>query len=314
MKRFLCALLALILGCGMLAGCSVEEETVDGPRIVVTIFPLYDWAKTLLGDRGTVTMLMRNGVDLHNYQPSAADIADIMECDMLIYVGGESDEWVEDLLESCPDHAFKTLNLMQTLRRMLLEEEQKEGMQAEEEEEDGALDEHIWLSLRNAGSIVESIAESVAALEPEYRSEVLARAAEYRMQLDALDERYEAVCADAVRKTILVADRFPFRYLVEDYGLDYYAAFPGCAAASDVSAETIGFLQEKLEQLQLPALFIIDGSDGALAENLRENANRDVKILTLNSAQCVSQQEIQDGVTYLKLMEENLTALEEALN
>lgn len=231
---------------------------------------------------------------------------------LFVYIGGESDEWA--------DAAIETANGSGAVCRMaeavtLLEEETVEGMQEaeEEEEEEGAADEHIWLSLRNAQKMVQRLCDEICSLDAPNADTYRANTAAYIESLTALDAEYAAAVADAKYHTVLVADRFPFRYLTADYGLDYYAAFAGCAASLDVSFETVAFLSEKLKELQLPAVLIIDGSDGAIAQTVLDSAGTDAKILTLHSCQCVSAKELEDGANYLEIMKNNLEILKEAL-
>lgn len=313
MKKFLAVLLSACLLIGCLAGCGTQTSDNGKPTVVTTIFPLYDWAKIILGEQGenyNLTYLLDSGADLHNFQPTAQDIALISSCALFVYIGGESDEWVEDLI-SAGDGNLNGLCMMDSVST--LEEAVVEGMQAEEEEEETAADEHIWLSLRRAQDMVKALCEALCGLDSANADTFRANAETYTESLAKLDQDYAAMRAEAKNDTILVADRFPFRYLAEDYDLNYYAAFPGCAAASDVSFETVSFLSEKLKELQLPAVLIIDGGDGKIAETVTQTAATGAKILTLDSCQCVSETAVAQGACYYDCMVSNLEILREAL-
>lgn len=323
MKRIPAIILCLCMLFAVLCSCSTSKiKTNEKVKIVVTIFPEYDWVREIMGENfrdAEVSFLLDSGTDLHNYQPTAQDIALLSGCDLFVYIGGESDEWVEDALSSAGSTA-ETLCMMEVVDA--LDEELAEGMQADHEEdehsheheEDGAKDEHLWLSLRNAQVMVNALLGSLCTLMPQYEQSFRSNAKRYCDKLAELDEQYIQMCENAVYHTILVADRFPFRYLAEDYQLTYYAAFPGCAAASDISFETISFLADKLAELNLPAVLSIDGSDGAICGTVIEAAGVNAKTLVLNSCQCVSSKELQDGITYYDIMVSNLNVLQEVLN
>lgn len=319
MKKFASILIALAI----LASLSIPSfaETADKLDIVCTTFPQYDWVMNVLGDRAadaTVTLLLDNGVDLHSYQPSAADIAKISACDLFIYVGGESDAWVDDVIAAAANPDIVALSMVASVE--VKEEEVVEGMQTEDEgdasgEEEIEYDEHVWLSLRFAQTITQAIADAIAALDPENGETYEANAAAYIGQLADLDAQYQAMVDSAARKTILFADRFPFRYLADDYGLTYYAAFVGCSAETEASFETIAFLAGKVDELSLPAVLVIEGATHKIAETVvSETKAKDAKILIMNSLQSVTSEDVANGKTYLGVMEDNLVVLTAALN
>ncbi len=352
MKKTIAILLSLILLLGMLSGCGEKApaQYSDHLRIVTTIFPVYDWVRELLGDQAEnaeLTMLLDNGVDLHSYQPTATDIAKISSCDMFIFVGGESDEWVEDALAQATNKNMVVINLLETLGNRVKEEEVVEGMQEEahdhdhdedhdeghsedhdqEEEhdhdEDDAhdhdheeveYDEHVWLSLKNASFLCKTISERLSKLDVERADEYSANCAKYVEQLDALDAEFSSVVEESPIDTLVFGDRFPFRYLTDDYGLHYYAAFVGCSAETEASFETVVFLANKLDELGLKSIMQIETSDGSLAGTVRDaTASKDQKILTMNSLQSVTGAQAESGITYLSVMKENLDILREAL-
>lgn len=310
-RRRMGAVLCLLALCCTLTGCGAAETASGKPNIVTTIFPLYDWTRQILGDRAgdvDLTMLLDNGADLHNYQPTVEDIARISECDLFVYVGGESDEWVDGALKEALNKDMRVLNLMEILGDAVREEEIVEGMQ----EEETAYDEHIWLSLKNAAACCSSIADTLEAMGVIPRQE--SGVDEYCAELAALDARYQEALDAAPLKTVLFADRFPFRYLTDDYGLTYYAAFAGCSAETEASFETIAFLSGKLDELALPAVLTIESSDGKIAETIVRTSGRpDTPILSLDSMQSVTAAEASSGAAYLSIMESNLDVLRRAL-
>lgn len=289
----------------------------DTLRIVTDIFPAYDWARVICGENpgnAEVTMLLDNGVDLHSFQPSVDDILQISTCDLFIYVGGESAGWVEDALAEAANEDLVAVNLLDILGDAAREEELVEGMKGARGEEGPENDEHVWLSLDNAALFTECIAETLSGIDSENADLYRNNAKAYEVRLSELDEDYRQAVSDSEVKTLLFADRFPFRYLFEDYGLDYYAAFAGCSAETEASFETIVFLADKVNELSLHSILTIDGSDGKIAETVRSNTRtKDQKILTLDSMQSVTSKDAAGGVTYLLVMEENLEVLKEAL-
>ena len=340
-KRIALALCAALL-LGLLAGCAgnpnetgtrtasgsdasaatrpdVKEKAVS---VVATIFPAYDWARQLIGERSddvALTLLLDKGTDLHSYQPTVEDIYKISTCDLFIYVGGESDKWVPDALEQATNPNMQVVCLLDVLGEAVKEEETVEGMEAEEEEgeeEEGPeYDEHVWLSLHHAGTLCAAICEKLIAVDPAGEAVYTANCASYSEKLSALDASYRSVVDAAARKTLLFADRFPFRYLVDDYGLTYYAAFAGCSAETEASFETVNFLVAKLDELGLPYVMKLESSTDRMAETIISNSKAgNAEILSMDSLQSVTAQGVADGATYLGVMEKNLEVLKKALN
>ena len=299
---------------------SSSSESDNKLKIVATIFPEYDWTREILGDRledVDLTLLLDNGTDLHSFQPAVKDIMKVSSCDLLIYVGGESDQWIEDALKSAANPDMKTINLMETLKDFIKEEETVEGMQEKHhshEEDEKEYDEHVWTSLRNASAAAEVIADTLAELDPENSDIYKENLRSYQGELSSLDNEYQKTVDQSTHKTLLFADRFPFRYLVDDYGISYYAAFSGCSAESEASFKTITFLAEKVDELGLKEVFTIEKSDDRIAETVIEDTrDKDQKVAVLNSMQSITSEEIADGTTYLSIMEDNLKVLKTAL-
>ena len=499
MKKTIALLLALMLLAGVLAGCGNGDDQAKDDRlsVVTTIFPEYDWVRQILGDKADnadITMLLDNGVDLHSYQPTADDIVKISNCDLFIYVGGESDEWVEDALKNADNKDMKVINLLKVLGDSVKTEETVEGMQEEdhdhghdeeitkddiedrslsdfagewkslypylingdldeycehkaEEDDDSSTtketylekykaswkcdaekisiegnkitftytdgksvtaeysyagyqpklndegeiasvryqfettsadapkyvqfndhghepgeaehfhiyfgndgfdalmdsktnpffvkdelsadeiveelmghsheeesDEHVWLSLKNAETLVSAISDALEQLDPDNKDAYSANTEAYVKRLSALDSEYQKAVDSGKYKTLLFGDRFPFRYLVDDYGLEYYAAFVGCSAETEASFETISFLAKKVDELKLPCVLTIEGTQHKIAETIVQNtAEKNQKILTMDSMQSTTSKDVENGTTYLSVMEKNLTVLKEAL-
>ena len=332
MKKITALLLALFVLVGALAGCGKQNDTnqTDKLSIVTTIFPEYDWVREILGDKADnaeITMLLDNGVDLHSYQPTADDIVKISDCDLFIYVGGESDGWVEDALRNAANRNMKVINLLEILGDSVKTEEIVEGMQEEHEHEDAhahddaeeheheeEADEHVWLSLKNAKMLVRVISKALQELDPDNKDVYAANADAYVKKLSALDADYQAAVDAASNKTILFGDRFPFRYLVDDYGLCYYAAFVGCSAETEAGFETISFLAKRVDEWKLPCVLTIEGAQHKIAETVvRNTTTKNQKVLTMDSMQSTTTQDVKNGTTYLSVMEKNLSVLKEAL-
>ena len=321
MKKILALLLALWIPAAVLSGCVPQDDSAASNKlnIVTTIFPAYDWVREILGaetDRAEITMLLDSGVDLHSYQPTVDDIVKISECDLFLYVGGESDGWVDDALKNAPNKERKVIRLLDVLGDSAKAEETVEGMQEEEHdhEEEAEYDEHIWLSLKNAQMLVAAISEALQESDPARKDTYAANAAAYAEKLSALDGEYRAAVDSGKYKTLLFGDRFPFRYLADDYGLDYYAAFPGCSAETEASFETVSFLAGKMDALGLPCVLTIEGTQHKIAETVVQNtAQKNQQILTMDSMQAVTANDASSGVSYLSIMEKNLSVLKKAL-
>ena len=328
-KKIITGLTILLLLTTSVFAAKAKKSNKDNGKlkVVTTIFPEYDWTREILGDNpGNVelTLLLGNGVDLHSYQPSIQDIAKIATADIFIYVGGESDGWVKDALKNATNKNMKAINLLETLGDKVKAEEIKEGMQAEEDEEhehhhhddedEVEYDEHVWLSLRNAKLLSAEIAAALCEKDSANAAAYKANLAAYTAKLNSLDAKYSATVKTASKNTILFGDRFPFRYLVDDYGLDYFAAFVGCSAETEASFETVIFLAKKIDELGLNVVLKIESGDGKIARTIAQNAkNKNAKVLTLDSIQSTTAKQAASGTTYLSIMESNLKVLEEAL-
>ena len=332
LKRTLAALAAACLTLALLAGCSPSTPENTGAasapgggdettlRVVATIFPIYDWAREVLGQVPGVELvwLQDTGVDMHSYQPTAEDMLLVSSCDLFLYVGGTSDNWVDDALQEAVNQNMEVVSLLDVLGDAARLEELTEGMQDDHDHdghdhEDAEYDEHVWLSLRNAEVLTGAIADAMGRLDPAHAEDFAANAAAYTERLAALDGEYQAAVDASPVHTLLFGDRFPFRYLVEDYGLDYYAAFPGCSAETEASFETVAFLAGKMKELDLPAVLAIENSDHRVAETIAQNAGNGAVVLTLDSMQGVTSKDAAAGTTYLSIMESNLEILKQAL-
>lgn len=503
MKKYISILLAAVMAVGCLAGCGQKnsneqaDNTDDGKlKVVTTIFPEYDWVKEIAGDEISnidLTMLLDNGVDLHSYQPTSEDILKISDCDLFVYVGGESDSWVDDALKNAINKDMQVINLLDVLKDSIKTEESMPGMQAEEghnhgyahfedsdvqdrtlsdwdgdwqsvypylqdgvldevmekkaesgektaeeykeyyengyktdvsqitidaenntmcfvkngvaskatyeykgyqiydyesgsrgvryffeatsgdadapkyvqfsdhgiapgkaehfhiyagndgfdalseemenwptyypadmsgkeiaedmlEHEEKEYDEHVWLSLKNAQTLCKAIAEALETADPEHKDVYAANVDSYLEKLSSLDGQYQDAVANASQKTLLFGERFPFRYMVDDYGLKYYAAFAGCSAESEASFETISFLAKKVDELGLKNIMTIENSDQKIAKTIRDNTkDKNQEILSLDSMQSTTSEDVKNGTTYLSVMESNLDVLKKAM-
>jgi len=321
MKKLLAIIICVLIAATALAGCDTADVFgSDGIKVVTTIFPLYDWTREVSeGADIDLTVLLDNGVDLHSYQPTAKDIMQISECDLFIYVGGESDAWVEDVLEQAGNKKMVVLDLMDILGSSAMEEKTVEGMQEEDEEvpddeEEIEYDEHVWLSLKNAELFTQEICSALSSVDHPNAKLYESNAKSYIDDLKVLDGKYQSAVDNGKVKTLLFGDRFPFAYLTKDYDLTYYAAFTGCSAETEASFETITFLAEKVDELNLHAIMQIETSDGSIAETVKQNTKtKDQEILTLNSIQSVTAPDIEAGETYIGIMEDNLVVLAKAL-
>lgn len=320
MKRNIYVIVAflLIIFCLLIAGCGRGGD--DGKlSIVTTIFPEYDWVRQILGDEAEnadITMLLDSGVDLHNYQPTAEDIVTLAKCDMFIYVGGHSDEWVDEVLSQANNKDMVVINLFEVLGDAVKEDDRHTGEGDHDHDHSHVHedDEHVWLSICNAKTVCREIAEKLGQIDSANKEKYEANYHSYSEKLDSVDAAYRAMVDSAEKKTLLFGDRFPFRYLADEYGLDYYAAFSGCSAESEASFETIAYLAGKVDELELSAVIKIEGSDGKIAETIiNTTAEKTAKVLTLNSMQSITVKEANDGITYISIMESNLEVLREAL-
>ena len=298
-------------------------------KVVTTIFPEYDWTREIIGNTKSadLTLLVGSGVDLHSYQPSIQDITKIATADIFIYVGGESDAWVDAALKNATNKNMTIINLMEVLGDKVKVEELKEGMQESEHEhehededhhhednEEKEYDEHVWLSVRNAKILCAEITNVLCQKDSANASKYRANLSAYTAKLDTLDSKFAAAVNNGSKKTILVCDRFPFRYFVEDYGLDYFAAFVGCSAETEASFETVIFLSKKVDELGLNTVLKIESGDGKIARTVVQNSKaKNATVLSLDSMQSVTVKQATSGTTYLKIMESNLKILEQAL-
>ena len=320
LKQILCLMLALCICVGLFAGCGRKKD--DGRlTIVVTVFPVYDWVRNLLGDRAgevELVLLEDSGADMHNFQPTIEDIYKISTCDLFVYIGGESDKWVADTLRAAENKNMVAVGLLAELGTAAREEEEPDGPGSEhdhEHEEVTEYDEHVWLSVKNAKLLCPVLAEKLAQVDAEHAETYRANCAAYAKQLDELDAAFEQAVSEAPGRTVLFADRYPFLYLIKDYGLTAYAAFSGCSAETEASFDMISFLVGKLDGLGLKHILVLEGSTYRIANTIiSESAAKDADILEMDSMQSVTPKQISAGTNYLAIMQKNLEVLKQALS
>ncbi len=326
-KIIIALAVAIMVGIGAVLTITHKPKDNKKLSIVTTNFPAYDFARAVAGDKADIKMLIQPGAELHSFEPSPSDIIDIKNSDLFIYTGGESDEWVEDILTSSDDKQIRSFKLMSAVE--LLEEEEIEGMEEHEHEhehsdtdsdehhhehEEGEIeyDEHVWTSLRNSQKIIGSLAKELGEISSENKNYFETNADSYNQKLAKLDSEFQSIVDSAKRKTLVFGDRFPLRYFVEDYGLEYFAAFPGCSEQTEASNQTIAFLVDKVKSEKIPVVLKIEMSSDAIARTIARETG--VKYLTFNSAHTISAEDFDNGKTYADIMESNLEVLKEALN
>ena len=350
---------AVLFACGNKAGKEAEttaavttdaeksmetEKSTDKPtegkklQIVTTNFPSYDFARAITKEDAEVTMLVKPGAETHSFEPSPQDIITIQNADLFIYTGGDSDEWVDGILESVQNKNFHVFKMMDAVN--LIEEETVEGMQEEEHEHDHAdadhgneeadhdhekadqaeeheeegpeMDEHVWTSPKNAITIVEKLEETLSGLDESHKDSFKANSESYVKELEELDKSFKEVVDSGKRKEIIVADRFPFAYFCKEYGLSYFAAFPGCSTDTQPSAATIAFLTDKVKEDKIPVVFHIEMGNEDMVNAISKDTG--AKKMLLNSVHNVTDSDFKAGKTYVDLMKPNVEALKEALN
>lgn len=320
-KKLIVVLMAAISV--MLVGCSYIRTGDNGKiNIVTTVFASYDFARQVAGDNANVTLLIKPGSESHSYEPTPKDIIAMEECDIFIYTGGENDTWLDYILESVDNKDMVIIKMLDLVEKY--EEEHVEGMEGhhhhhshdheEHEGEEGKTewDEHVWTDPLNAVKISEKIKDVLCEEDSSNKVEYERNFTAFSRALIELDMEFEEIINNAERKEVVFGDRFPLRYFVEAYGLDYYAAFPGCAAESEPSAKTVAFLIDKVKENGIPVVFKIELSNGNIAETIGRDTG--AKVLTFYTCHNLSRDDFENGETYISLMERNLLTLREALN
>ena len=329
-NKIICLLLSVFLMVGIFTSCNSKKSKADNTdkkiKVISTIFPTYDVAKQIVGEKAKnfdIELLSNNGVDLHSYKPSADDIVRIAKSNVFIYVGGESDKWAEDVIKQAKkiNPNLICVNLVKILGDKAKEEEIKEGMEKDDHDDDHEkkdekeIDEHVWLSLDNMETFTKELGKVFGKVDSKNAEYYKKQADKYEDKLDKLDDKYEDAVKQSSKKTLIFADRFPFRYLIDDYKLNYYAAFVGCSTESNASFETIKFLANKVDKNNISYVIVIENNNKKIANSVIQNTkNKNQKILTMDSMQSINENDIKSGKTYLKTMENNLETLKKALS
>ncbi len=313
MKRITAIILSAVFLAALLCGCKTDnDKSDDRVNVVTTIFPPYDFVRQVGGDNVNVSMLLKPGTESHNYDPTPQDIIKIQDADIFIYVGGESDEWVREILESDDKQPKKVIALTDCVDTV--QEDITTGMTVEEENDSDKIeyDEHVWTSPQNALTISRKITEVLEELDSKNKKSYEKNMLEYARELSSLDNDFKEAVDKAKNKTLIFGDRFPMRYFADEYGLGYFAAFPGCSSDMEPSAATISFLINKVREKKIPVVFTIEFSNGKVADTICEATG--AKKLEFHSCHNVSQEMFDDGATYISIMRTNLKNLKEALD
>ena len=311
MKRIISLALMAFMLLGCLAGCQFNTPPDDRLHVIATIFAPYDFVREIAGDNVNLAMLLPPASESHSFDPKPKDIRKIQECDVFIYVGGESDAWVAQILASMDTSRITIVTLMDCVD--LVEEEIVEGMEMEENGDDDeiAYDEHVWTSPKNAKLIVQKISEVLCKVDEDNAPLYQQNTASYLEKLDILDAAFKSVVDNAARKTIVFGDRFPFRYFADAYGLEYFAAYPGCSTETEANPKAVAFLIDKIKAENIPVIFHIELSNKKMANSIRDDTG--AKVLLLHSCHNITSSDFKSGISYLDLMTRNVEALREAL-
>jgi zinc transport system substrate-binding protein len=309
MKRFLFILMVIFCACVILCTKNNSNQNSKAINVTTTIFAPYDFVRAVAGERVNLTMLLPPGAESHSFEPTPRDIIAVQNSSVFMYIGGESDAWVDEILESVNTDSMQVLALIDTVDAV--EEEIVEGMEEEEEEEEGAYDEHIWTSPKNAVLMINAITQTLCEADGANAQFYRENAKNYIEKLTTLDNAFQDVVDKAKRKTIVFGDRFPFRYFADAYGLSYFAAFPGCSTETEPSAATVAFLIDKIKAESIPVVFYIELSNERMADTISEATG--AKKLLLHACHNITKKDFESGVTYVDVMTANVENLREAL-
>jgi zinc transport system substrate-binding protein len=309
MKKF--KYLIVILLSIFVVGCGKNSNEFKY-SIITTNFAEYDFVRAIVKDSNVnVKILLKPGSEMHDYEPTPQDIIDIQKSNMFIYVGGESDSWIDGVLENIDTSKVKIIKLMDLVD--VVEEEHKEGMEEDEEESDDIeYDEHVWTSPKNAITIIEKLTFEIKKIDSNNSELYQKNADNYIKEVKDIDNEIREVINSSKRKLLIFGDRFPLRYFVDEYNLDYYAAFSGCSEQSEASAKTIAFLVNKVKEDDIPVVFHIELSNGNIANAISNETG--AKVLEFHSAHNISQKDFDNGITYVDIMKKNIEVLKEALD
>lgn len=327
MKKLVSIFLSTVIICSLfsISGCGKNEKVQksDGKiSIVTTIFPYYDFVRQLAGDKADVRLLLSPGSDPHSYEPTPSDIVAIENCDLFIYNGGESDEWVDGVLSSIENKNVKVMKMMEyvTLRHEQSmdhnhehaeHEDMDDNDEGHDHEEGEEYDEHIWTSIRNAERMSASIADELISVDSKNSDYYNEKKADYISSLDSLDKKFTEVANNKKRDTLVFGDRFPFLYFVSDYDLGYECAFPGCSHETEPSTAVVSHLIDFTRENNIPVVFYLELSSGKIAQIISEDSS--AKTMQFSSCHNVTKKDFENGATYISVMEQNLEALKEAL-
>lgn len=309
MKRTVLILLSLLLLLPLFTACDTKSDGDRKIDVVCLSFAEYDWARNIVGDNENVrlTLLRRGGVDIHSYQPTASDLMKIYESDLFIYVASPSFSGFDDAVESSKGRTLELLSLFE-------DEEHHDHDHEHGHDHDHATDEHIWLSLSHAQECCEHIAAALSELDKENAHSYSDNSQEYIAKLEKLDSEYRETIESAKTRVLVFADRFPFSHMAHDYSLECFAAFSGCTGESAASYATFDHLISKVDENSLDCILTVEGSDQRIARTVVSSTkSKDQTILTLDSMQALGKADVENGVTYLSVMQKNLETLREAL-
>lgn len=322
MKKFLSfalSLLIIFITVFSFSSCSYDKENVkkDSSKIsvVTTIFPYYDFTRSIAGDKADIKLLLSPGSEPHSYEPSPSDIVAIENCDIFIYNGGESDEWVESVLDSIENKNMKVMRMMDYVDLLYEQnfDHDEHNHEHEEHDEHGEeYDEHIWTSIRNAEKLTDAIYDELSSCDFANKEIYAKNRDTYINKLQTLDSEISEIVSNAERKTVVFGDRFPFLYFVTDYSLEFECAFPGCSSETEPSISTVTHMIDFTRNNQVPVVFYLEFSNGKVAKLISEDTG--AKIMRFSSCHNVTKDEFADGASYISLMEQNAKALKEALN
>ena len=322
MKKFLSfalSLLIIFITAFSFSSCSSDKENVkkDSSKIsvVTTIFPYYDFTRSIAGDKADIKLLLSPGSEPHSYEPSPSDIVAIENCDIFIYNGGESDEWVESVLESIDNKNMKVMRMMDyvdLLYEQNVDHDEHNHEHEEHDEHGEEYDEHIWTSIRNAEKLTDAIYDELSSCDFANKEIYAKNRDTYINKLQTLDSEISEIVSNAKRKTVVFGDRFPFLYFVTDYSLEYECAFPGCSSETEPSISTVTHMIDFTRKNHIPVVFYLEFSNGKVAKLISEDTG--AKTMRFSSCHNVTKDEFADGASYISLMEQNAKALKEALN